>query len=184
MSCTGTGFDSSPIKGEGDSAGCVGLFTPPCGYCLEASMTVWWDCLVFTLTPVSGTGTGFDTLSSRERGILAVVLACVAPPPHLWIDESPITLCQRVRLQRGRTSFFIVLVPMNGRIKSAMTWRSCPRRGYCLEASMTVGDAGDEDRVIVCGWVLRFLGRQRSWGLVRSEIVLLCELGFAVPMRR
>ena len=23
--------------------------------------------------------------------------------PPLWIDESPITLCQRVRLQRGRT---------------------------------------------------------------------------------
>ena len=41
--------------------------------------------------------------------------------PPFWIDESPITLCQRVRLQRGRTSFFIVLVPMNGRIKSAMT---------------------------------------------------------------
>ena len=32
----------------------------------------------------------------------------------LWIDESPITLAQRVRFQRGRTSFFIVLVPMNG----------------------------------------------------------------------
>ena len=32
----------------------------------------------------------------------------------LWIDESPITLCQRARLQRRRTSFFIVLVPVNG----------------------------------------------------------------------
>ena len=32
----------------------------------------------------------------------------------LWIDESSITLCQRARLQRGRTSFFIVLVPMIG----------------------------------------------------------------------
>ena len=41
--------------------------------------------------------------------------------PPLWIDESPITLCQRERFQRGRTSFFIVLVPMNGRIKSATT---------------------------------------------------------------
>ena len=49
---------------------------------------------------------------------------------------------------------------------------------------MTVRDAGDEDRVIVCGWVLRFPERQRSWGLVRSEIVLLCELGFATRMRR
>ena len=29
----------------------------------------------------------------------------------LWIDESLITLCQRVRLQRRRTSFFIILVP-------------------------------------------------------------------------
>ena len=41
----------------------------------------------------------------------------------LWIDESPITLCQRERFQRGRTSFFIVLVPMNGRIKSATSLR-------------------------------------------------------------
>ena len=39
----------------------------------------------------------------------------------LWIDESPLTLYQRERLQRGRTSFFIVLVPMNGRVKFAMT---------------------------------------------------------------
>ena len=34
--------------------------SPPCGYCLEASMTAWWDCLVFTLTfdssPVKGEG--------------------------------------------------------------------------------------------------------------------------------
>ena len=41
----------------------------------------------------------------------------------LWIDESPLTLCQRERFQRGRTSFFIVLVPMNGRIKSATSLR-------------------------------------------------------------
>ena len=33
------------------------------------------------------------------------------PVLPLWIDESLITLCQRVRLQRGRTSFFIILVP-------------------------------------------------------------------------
>ena len=33
-------FDSSPIKGEGDSVGCFGLLAAsPCGYCLEASMT-------------------------------------------------------------------------------------------------------------------------------------------------
>ena len=43
--------------------------------------------------------------------------------PPLWIDESPITLCQRERFQRGRTSFFIVLVPMNGRTKSATSLR-------------------------------------------------------------
>ena len=75
VSGTGTGFDSSVIKGEGDSVGCFGLLLPrtpcpvvsrlrgndgvgdvegdwrlcclvvvpdrrpPCGYCLEASMT-------------------------------------------------------------------------------------------------------------------------------------------------
>ena len=36
-------FDSSPIKGEGDSVGwlccLVVTLTPPCGYCLKASMT-------------------------------------------------------------------------------------------------------------------------------------------------
>ena len=46
-------------------------------------------------------------------------------PLPLWIDESLVTLFQRVRLQRRRTLFFIILVPMNGRIKSAMTWWSC-----------------------------------------------------------
>ena len=51
------------------------------------------------------------------------LVVCLFPAPHLWIDESPITLCQRARLQRGRTSFFIVLVPMNGRIKSATSLR-------------------------------------------------------------
>ena len=33
-------FDSSPIKGEGDSFGWFVLLSPPpCGYCLKASMT-------------------------------------------------------------------------------------------------------------------------------------------------
>ena len=42
--------------------------------------------IVFTLAPVSGTGTGFGPLPLRERGILAVVLACSpASPPTLWI---------------------------------------------------------------------------------------------------
>ena len=38
VSGTGTGFDSSPIKGEGDWWVCL-VVTPPCGYCLKASMT-------------------------------------------------------------------------------------------------------------------------------------------------
>ena len=63
LSCFTLTFDSSPIKGEGDSVG--------------------WFFLV-------------------------------SPTLHLWIDESLIMLCQRVRFQRGRTSFFIILVPMNG----------------------------------------------------------------------
>ena len=33
----------------------------------------------FTLTPVSGTGTGFDPLLSRERGFCWLVLACCMP---------------------------------------------------------------------------------------------------------
>ena len=39
VSGTGTGFDSSPIKGEGESGWFVLLYASPCGYCLEASMT-------------------------------------------------------------------------------------------------------------------------------------------------
>ena len=54
----------------------------------------------------------------------------VCPALPLWIDESLITLCQRVRLQRGRTSFFIILVPMNGRVKPAMT-RRVPAALFC-----------------------------------------------------
>ena len=93
VSGTGTGFDSFPIKGEGDWLGVLDLFT-----------------LTFDSSPIKGEG---------EFGGCVGLVVC--PAPHLWIDESLITLCQRVRLQRGRTSFFIVLVPMNGRVKSAMT---------------------------------------------------------------
>ena len=39
----------------------------------------------------------------------------------LWFDESLIMLFQRGCLQRGRMLFFIILVPTNGRIRSAMT---------------------------------------------------------------
>ena len=68
-------FDSSPIKGEGDSVGCVVLLSsPPCGYCLKASMTgagasfprrresTGWCCLVSPSDPVSSTGTGLSPL--------------------------------------------------------------------------------------------------------------------------
>ena len=58
-------------------------------------MTVWdagndvrldWDDAGASFSPsapVSGTGTGLSPLSSRERGILSVVLACYRPA--LWI---------------------------------------------------------------------------------------------------
>ena len=39
------------------------------------------------LLPVSGTGTGFGPLSSRERGNLGVVLACCCPALYLWIAD-------------------------------------------------------------------------------------------------
>ena len=86
---------SSAVEGEGELVGCFGL-----------------ACSPSPLIP----------LPSRERGIGGCVglFTRVALPP-LWIDESPITLCQRVRLQRRRTLFFIILVSINGRIKSAMT---------------------------------------------------------------
>ena len=37
-------------------------------------------CIVFTLTPVSGTGTGFGPLPSRERGIRLVGLSWCPHP--------------------------------------------------------------------------------------------------------
>ena len=67
-----------------------GVSLPPCGYCLKASMTVWCGCLTITLTLV---------LSHQGRGdMVGVVLFTRVTLPPLWIDESPITLCQRVRL--------------------------------------------------------------------------------------
>ena len=49
-----------------------GAVSPPCGYCLEASMTdlAVGVGLVSPSAPVSGTGTGFGPLPSREEGIL------------------------------------------------------------------------------------------------------------------
>ena len=87
----------------------------PCGYCLEASMTgrgVGLDCSPASPCPVVSRLRGND--GGGVHGVTGAL-------PHLWIDESLITLCQRVRLQRRRTLFFIILVPMNGRTKSAMT---------------------------------------------------------------
>ena len=77
-------------------------------------MTRWWDCFVFTLTLA---------LSHQGRGgkVVGVVLFTRVALPPLWIDESLITLCQRVRFQRRRTMFFIGTRTMNGRVKSAMT---------------------------------------------------------------
>ena len=117
------------LDGRGDLIGCfVLLYALPCGYCLEASMTgrCGWCWLVVCptlhlwiadqvrndvmmlvhrfhpLLPVSGTGTGFGPPPSREMGIpsVGVVLFTRVTLPPLWIDESPITLCQRVRFQR------------------------------------------------------------------------------------
>ena len=61
-------FAKVSIKGEGDSVGWCCIVHPhhpaTCGYCLKASMTVWWDCLVFTLT--------FDSSPIKGEGILSV----------------------------------------------------------------------------------------------------------------
>ena len=86
-------FDSSPIKGEGDMVG-VGLsFAPPCGYCLEASMTVreicrlgTMRCIVFTLTLV---------LSHQGRGGIVGCFGLVHPrhmPPHLSVLQTKSTM--------------------------------------------------------------------------------------------
>ena len=86
------------VRNDGLVVGFVLFTLPPCGYCLEASMTVlaWicWTgmmhCIVFTLTLA---------LSHQGRGEFGGCVGLVRPrhTPHLWIDESLITLCQRVR---------------------------------------------------------------------------------------
>ena len=72
--------------------------------------------------PVSSTGAGLSSLIKGE-GIDAIVSRCGyclkasmmgRRATTLWINESSITLCQRVRFQRRGTLFLIVLVPMNG----------------------------------------------------------------------
>ena len=58
-------FDSSPIKGEGDSVGWFGLVHPrhpPCGYCLKAS-------------------------TSLRHGRIQQVLSVALPSPPLWIAD-------------------------------------------------------------------------------------------------
>ena len=79
---------SSAVKGEGDFGGVVLLSPRPVGTALK---------------PVRACAT---VVSSRYSAWRA--------PAALWFDESLITLCQRARLQRRRTSFFIILVLMNG----------------------------------------------------------------------
>ena len=97
----------------------------------EVLIGVGWCCLrrpVDTaLKPVRACAAGVAS------SYLAASYSAWRVSSALWIDESLITLCQRVRLQRGRTSFFIILVPMNGRIKSAMTVRG----GYGLVVDLT-----------------------------------------------
>ena len=77
---------------------CSPARTPPCGYCLEASIR--------------------------------------SAPVTLWIDESPITLCQRVRFQRKGVN--------------ALSFSSRKRPAY---AGMTVRDA--EKAVRFCKGLLK-----------------------------
>ena len=94
--------------------------TPPCGYCLEASMTVRCGGTVLLFAWPCHRPSGLR-IKSAMTGRRRLVLSC-----------SPVSPCH----------------PSGLRIKSAMTGRrrlvlSCSPRhpapcGYCLEASMTV----------------------------------------------
>ena len=86
-------FDSSPIKGEGNMSVGLDLFTltfdssPIKG---EGNMSVGLD--LFTLT--------FDSSPIKGEGICGWFGLLFSRTLPLWIDESLITLCQRVRFQR------------------------------------------------------------------------------------
>ena len=89
-------FDSSPIKGEGDMVG-VGLsFAPPCGYCLEASMTGAPGLVVLSCVTLT-----FDSSPIKGEGDIWLVLSCCCPASltALWIDESPMNLYEILGFQ-------------------------------------------------------------------------------------
>ena len=61
----------------------MGGWTAWCGYSLSHGRA----CRFHPLLPVSGTGTGFGPLSSRERGIGWCCLVHPRHPPPLWIAD-------------------------------------------------------------------------------------------------
>ena len=70
-----------------------------CFCCTDAVDCGGWVVLdLFTLTPVSGTGTGFDPLPSRERGNNGVWFGLVLPRP---VDTAlkPVTSLRHGRSQ-------------------------------------------------------------------------------------
>ena len=97
-------FDSSPIKGEGILLVVLDLFTRPVAVCQNQDLQDYrgftglvsrlrgndgpmW-LVLFTLTPVSGTGTGFGPLPPRERGfgrLCWLVVALHSLP--LWVAD-------------------------------------------------------------------------------------------------
>ena len=86
--------------------------------------------IVFTLTPVSGTGTGFGPLPSRERG--NVVGLSYSPSPHpvdsrLRGNDGPWWLC-----------CLVVALPCGYCLKASMTAvQHCPS-GLRIKSAMTV----------------------------------------------
>ena len=68
LACFTLTFDSSPIKGEGILLVVLDLFTLTLALSHQGRGDSVGCVVLFALTPVSGTGTGFGPLSSRERG--------------------------------------------------------------------------------------------------------------------
>ena len=74
VSGTGTGFDSSPIKGRGMEVGVVLLYASPCGYCLKASTILRHGRIQQVLSVSCHHPSGLTSLRSR----CASVRACSA----------------------------------------------------------------------------------------------------------
>ena len=113
-----------------------------CATVVSSRYSAWRVPAILWFPAYAGMTVGFAKVSIKGEGDM-VGLDLLRPhhPAALWIDESPITLCQRVRLQRKGVN--------------ALSFSS-RKRPAC--AGMTVRDAANEGPAQPCPVVSRLRG--------------------------